>query len=71
MNYFRAVLKADERTERSLEIVSKAIDLNAANYTAWYFRRLILEALSYDYDKELLFLNELGEEHPKNYQIWY
>jgi len=71
MNYFRAMLHNNERSERSLGVTTEAILLNPANYTAWYFRRLILEAIGADYNKELDFVAKMALDQPKNYQIWH
>jgi len=71
MNYFRAILHRDERSERSYQLTNEVIKLNPANYTAWYFRRLVIEAINADLKKELEFVSSVGNDNPKNYQIWY
>jgi protein farnesyltransferase/geranylgeranyltransferase type-1 subunit alpha len=71
MNYFRAIVHKDEKSERALSLTAEVIELNAANYTAWFFRRQILEALKSDIQKELNWTAGIAEENPKNYQIWY
>jgi len=40
MDYFRAILKKNEISQRALDLTSKVINGNPANYTAWHFRRL-------------------------------
>jgi hypothetical protein len=43
MNYFRALLHKQEYTRRALDICTAAIDLSPPNYTAWRFRRYVLQ----------------------------
>eukprot|EP00007_Cunea_sp_BSH-02190019_P009156 CAMPEP_0174245508 /NCGR_PEP_ID=MMETSP0417-20130205/39402_1 /TAXON_ID=242541 /ORGANISM="Mayorella sp, Strain BSH-02190019" /LENGTH=350 /DNA_ID=CAMNT_0015325303 /DNA_START=133 /DNA_END=1182 /DNA_ORIENTATION=+ len=72
MDYFRAIIKADERSARALALTAEVIEVNSANYTAWYYRRLVLQALQSDLLEELnVFVANLAEESPKNYQLWY
>ena len=70
MNYFRAILKKDERSERGLKLSALAIDLNPSNYSAWFFRRQCLAALHYDIAKELKWGSTVAQHASKNYQLW-
>jgi hypothetical protein len=81
MNYFRALLLANEYSSRALELTAICLKFNPANYTVWHFRRECLKALStstggisIDMDlveNDLEFSAAIGGSNPKNYQIWY
>ncbi|KAF4726693.1 hypothetical protein FOZ62_011515, partial [Perkinsus olseni] len=72
-NYFRAVIEAGEASRRAFDLTAEVIDLNAANYTAWYWRRKCLEELADDelLQGELEFTREWATDSPKNYQVWF
>jgi protein farnesyltransferase/geranylgeranyltransferase type-1 subunit alpha len=70
-DYFRAVLKAEEKSERVLELTASALSLNAANYSVWHYRRQVLQHLNKDTKEELAYVAKIIEEEPKNYQVWY
>lgn len=71
MSYFRAILKLNEMSERALKLTNDVIELNAANYTAWHWRRLCLDNLKSNLKNELFYISDKALESPKNYQIWY
>lgn len=70
-DYFRAILKSNEKSERALKLTERALAFNAANYTAWTFRRQCLVALKADLTKELVWSADLALATPKNYQLWH
>jgi len=69
-DFFRAVLKSGEKSERVLALTEDALELNPANYTVWHYRREVLKAINSDLKAELKYCRDIIEDHPKNYQVW-
>lgn len=64
-------MKISEKSERVLQLTQDAIELNAANYTVWQYRRDILKEMKADLWQELNYINSVIENYQKNYQVWY
>lgn len=71
MDYFRALIQSGERSERALTLSAEVVELNAAHYTAWQWRRDLLRTLGKPLEPELAFVTDATRAHPKNYQVWF
>ncbi|EYE94889.1 bifunctional protein farnesyltransferase/protein geranylgeranyltransferase [Aspergillus ruber CBS 135680] len=71
MSYLRAVMAANEMSDRALKLTEDIISLNPAHYTVWIYRAKILFALEKDLLEELEWLNGVSLTYLKNYQIWH
>jgi protein farnesyltransferase/geranylgeranyltransferase type-1 subunit alpha len=72
--YFYALVQAQERSERVLNLTLHIIAVNSANYTAWQTRRKCIEVLDFSFDKyndELSVVDAWCARNPKNYQVWF
>jgi hypothetical protein len=69
MDLFRGVLRINELSHRTLLLTEAVIDCNSANYSAWHYRRLCLEALKSDLKEELTWVATVALDTPKNYQV--
>ncbi|KAF9213899.1 CAAX geranylgeranyltransferase alpha subunit [Podila verticillata] len=71
MDYFRAICRTQEQSERALELTKIVIELSPSHYTVWHYRQTLLKALNKDLSSELDWIQYMIEEHPKSYQIWH
>ncbi|CAK4013411.1 farnesyltransferase geranylgeranyltransferase type-1 subunit alpha [Lecanosticta acicola] len=71
MSYLRALMAANEYSERALSLTEDLISMNPAHYTVWLYRAKTLFELNADLEQELEWLNEKALAHQKNYQIWH
>ncbi|KAJ6161375.1 Protein prenyltransferase alpha subunit [Penicillium chermesinum] len=69
-SYLRAVMAANEMSERALKLTQDVIALNPAHYTVWIYRAKILFALNKSLEEEMAWLNKVSLKYLKNYQIW-
>jgi protein farnesyltransferase/geranylgeranyltransferase type-1 subunit alpha len=69
-DYFRAVLKTGEISERSYTLTQDIIEACPTNYMAWYHRRQCIDVLNLDLNEELDWLDSIAKDNQKNYQIW-
>ena len=71
MSYFRAILKKEEASERALKLTQEVIYFSEGHYTAWYYRRILLEKLDIPLASEMDWLRKIGLAKEKNFQIWH
>ncbi|KAJ8662048.1 hypothetical protein O0I10_002380 [Lichtheimia ornata] len=71
MDYFRAISRTQEKSQRVLDLLRDIIEMNPAHYTVWQYRQDVVFGMGADLNKELDFINEMAENQAKNYQIWH
>ncbi|KAI8383071.1 hypothetical protein BD560DRAFT_386029 [Blakeslea trispora] len=71
MDYFRAVTRTNEKSQRVLTLIKDIIEMNPAHYTVWNYRQQVLFALGEDLNKELDYVDDIGPDQAKNYQVWH
>eukprot|EP01031_Cornospumella_fuschlensis_P034765 gene34765-42099_t len=71
MGLFRALIAKQEYSKRGFELTTSLLELNAASFTVWQYRRECIRKLHLNLTEELDFMDTFASENPKNYQIWY
>ncbi|MBW0498601.1 hypothetical protein O181_038316 [Austropuccinia psidii MF-1] len=76
MDLFRALVHANETSERALRLTTAILQHNPSHYSVWSYRCQVLKALHKSspgenwIQKELEFLNKALPKQRKTYQIW-
>lgn len=71
MGYFRTITSLNERSQRAFDLTTEVISVTPGFYTAWHYRKGLVDELNIDLQQEMDYLNRLGPMLPKNYQLWY
>ncbi|KAJ2758622.1 CAAX geranylgeranyltransferase alpha subunit, partial [Coemansia nantahalensis] len=71
MDYLRAVMAQGEVSQRALALTTRVIETNPGHYTAWAYRKRLVEELAVDIGDELAWVSRISEMYPKNYQLWH
>lgn len=56
MGYFRAILAKEEVSERAFALTHTVIMMSSGNYTAWYYRRKLIDLLNKSPREEMKWL---------------
>ena len=68
MGYLRAIIAKEEISNRALELTQEVIDQSSGNYTAWHYRRKLLDKLGHPLELEMEWLRgPTGLRLEKNY----
>ena len=72
-SYFRAVLLKDEISLRAYHLTAEVLKYNPGDYHAWHHRRKCIDNkdLGISTADELAYLNKVGIDLEKNFQIWH
>jgi protein farnesyltransferase/geranylgeranyltransferase type-1 subunit alpha len=70
-SYFRAILFRDELSMRAYNLCEEVLKHNPGDYNAWAHRRKCIDELSIPLVKEIAYINSVGIELEKNFQIWH
>ncbi|KAF7325342.1 hypothetical protein MVEN_02634900 [Mycena venus] len=70
-DYFRAVVKAGEKSERVLQLTEHVIRLNPAHYSAWQYRYETVVDIQWPLESEIALMDELADRYLKTYQVWH